>query len=122
MDQPIPAYFTERPFYYGALPIPAPVPFIYDIKHDQIEMGQPGQTTDSMGANKFTPGGIVRGQFDGSGRLEIQSTSDYGYSIAHLLRLWTFSQPAYPIKSVWLDTGNGKPEKVAHEMVSIWDD
>jgi hypothetical protein len=119
MDDQLPAKFHERDnLVYGATPIPAPIPFIYDIKHDVIELGQPGETKDSMGA-RFTPGGIVRGQFDPSGKLSIESTSDFQITISHLMDLWTWSFPQYTLKSIWLDNGDGSPEKVAKKD-NIW--
>lgn len=123
MDDVLPYKFRERPFYYGAQPLPAPVPFIYDIKNDQITVGMPGQTPDNMGAAPhFTPGQIIRGTFNPGGKLEIGSLSNVSVTIAHLLELWRYSQPQHTVRSVWIDVGNGqKPERVASNQESIWE-
>jgi hypothetical protein len=118
MDDPIPWNYIENPlqFAYGAkVPnLPGPVPFIYDIKNDKIDVGVPNESIDTMGA-RYTPGGIVRGVYQPDGKLEIQSNSDYMYSTRHILDLWSWSQPSLYVKSVWLDTGDGgKPERIAH--------
>lgn len=99
--------------------IPAPIPFIFDIKHDKLIMGHPGtQQQDIPG--KFTPGGIVTGKYEPGGKVVITSTSNMPWTANHLMRLWYFTNPHMEIKSLHMEQEGGKNTRLAGQKESVW--
>jgi hypothetical protein len=101
--------------------IPGPIPFIYDIKHDRIYVGHPGEHTDDM-AGDFDPLGIVYGEYRPNGEVEIQTETNMPYTVRHLIQLWYYMHRELPVKNVWLNTGQGR-QKLAgtiHQEFAKW--
>lgn len=93
-----------------------PVPFIYDIKIDQIFVGHPGARHGEIEApagTKFTPGGIVEGEYQPGGKVVIESQSDTPYSIRHVIGLWYYQHPEFEVTGVMMTMPDGKQRKIA---------
>jgi tRNA nucleotidyltransferase (CCA-adding enzyme) len=90
-----------------------PVPFIYDVEDDKLHVGHPGTRTSDI-PGKFTPGGIVEGEYEPGGKVTIRSVTTVPYTIRHLVELWYYTHPEYEVKSVHLEDDSGKSKKLAH--------
>jgi hypothetical protein len=84
-----------------------PVPFVYDVDQDQIVVGQPGQRTSDI-PGKFTPGGIVEGEYQPGGKVVIHSLTNVPYSTRHMLDLWYWSHPHMEITGLELQDAHGQ--------------
>lgn len=118
-DGPIPTWRYHDyffPFQAARFPKPkAPIPFIYDIAEDKLTVGSPTDTVDALAGSHFTPGGLVRGAYEPSGKIVLDSVSDYSFSIRHLLDLFAYSPSTryFPIKSVWITDQTGKENLIS---------
>lgn len=99
--------------------IPGSIPFLYDIQEDQVIVGQPGTRTSDI-PGKFTPGGIVEGEYEPGGQVVIRSLTNMPYSVRHLLELWTFQQPHMEIKSIHMQDDEGKRQKLAAQDIGSY--
>lgn len=90
----------------------APVPFIFDVQDDKVFVGNPGQRTSDI-PGKFTPGGIVEGNYEPGGKVVIRSMTTIPYSVRHLIQLWYYSHPELEVKSVHLQDDEGKDTRLA---------
>lgn len=95
--------------------IPGPIPFIYDIKNDQIVIGQPGGDAASV-PGRFTPGGVIQGTYEPGGKVHIQTDTNMPYTVRHLLDLWYAQQPALEITGVELVNSDGSTQKLARKL------
>lgn len=93
-----------------------PVPFVYDVQQDQIIVGQPGQRTSDI-PGKFTPGGIVEGEYQPGGKVVVHSLTNVPYSTRHMLDLWYWSHPHMEITGLELQDAMGNTTKLAKEDV-----
>jgi tRNA nucleotidyltransferase (CCA-adding enzyme) len=92
--------------------IPGPIPFIYDIKNDQIIVGDPGTQPDQI-QGTFTPGGIVTGTYEPGGKVLINSATNMPFTVRHMLELWYYTQPALEVSSVHMVDQDGGNTKLA---------
>lgn len=84
-----------------------PLPFIYDIKDDTITTGQPGTKVSDI-PGQFTPGGIVDGVYDPSGKCIIHTFTNMPWTANYFLKLWYSKFPTLEVKSLHLrDDGGG---------------
>ncbi len=93
-----------------------PVPFIYDIKLDKIFVGHPGARHGEIEApagTKFTPGGIVEGEYQPGGKVVVESQSDTPYSIRHMVGLWYYQHPEFEVTGIMMTMPDGKQRKIA---------
>lgn len=90
----------------------APLPFIYDVESDKISVGHPGARTSDI-PGKFTPGGIVEGNYEPGGKVVIRSLTSTPYTVRHMIELWYYSQPQLEVKSVHLQDDAGKDTRLA---------
>lgn len=91
----------------------APLPFIYDIQKDNIQLGQPGQRTSDI-PGQFTPGGIVEGVYEPGGKVVFTTLTNMPYSVRHVIDLWYYTHPELSVTSVYLqDQSTGKKQKLA---------
>lgn len=90
----------------------APLPFVYDVDHDRINVGQPGQRTSDI-PGKFTPGGVIEGLYEPGGRVVVTTMTNMPYSVRHMIELWYYSHPEYTVRSVVLQDGAGGETKLA---------
>lgn len=114
------SHFSPTPkFYEAAIPqgrdmVEAPIPFLFDIEHDKIIVGNPGQ--DMGGVGGFTPGGQVVGRYEPGGKIVISSSTNMPFSIYHMIQLWYSSYPHMEVKSVYMEDGQGKSQKMASDQ------
>lgn len=92
--------------------IQGPIPFIYDIQQDRIYVGHPGERHSDI-QGRFTPGGIVEGQYDPKGNVQIRTDTDMPYTIRHMAQLWYALHPELEMKGIYLLSGDQK-----HKMAS----
>jgi len=88
-----------------------PIPFVFDIDRDKIEVGEPGQPTSSLGG--FLPGGVVEGTYEPGGKLILRTETSFPYSVHHLVSLWYYSHPELAVKNVYKMNQDGKQVKLA---------
>jgi tRNA nucleotidyltransferase (CCA-adding enzyme) len=99
--------------------IPASLPFIYDIDSDTINVGNPGQRTSDI-PGRFTPGGIVEGEYEPGGKVTIRTMTNTPYTVRHMLELWYYTNPHLEVKSVSLMDDAGKATKLAAQDVGAY--
>ncbi|MDE2101180.1 MAG: HD domain-containing protein [Patescibacteria group bacterium] len=87
--------------------IPGPIPMIYDIEQDRVYVGHPGERHSDI-VGRFTPGGIVEGQYDPKGNLQIRTDTDMPWTVRHLAELWYYTHPELEIKAIYLMRGEDK--------------
>lgn len=97
--------------------IEQPVPFIYDVDKDQIIVGHAGARTADI-PGKFTPGGIVEGQYEPGGKVIIRSLTSMPYTVRHMVELWYYQQPHMEVTSVHLQDDAGKDTRLASATLS----
>lgn len=93
-----------------------PVPFIYDIELDRIFVGHPGARHGEIEApagTKFTPGGIVEGEYQPGGKVVVESQSDTPYSVRHMVGLWYYQHPEFEVTGILMTMPDGKQRKIA---------
>lgn len=90
----------------------AAVPFIYDVQEDKIHVGHPGARTSDI-PGRFTPGGIVEGNYEPGGKVVIRSLTSIPYTVRHLIELWYYTHPQLEVKSVHLEDDAGKDTRLA---------
>ncbi len=112
-------------FFYGASRLAEkapkdmfsdPVPFIYDIELDRIFVGHPGARHGEIEApagTKFTPGGIVEGEYQPGGKVVVESQSDTPYSVRHMVGLWYWQHPEFEVTGILMTMPDGKQRKIA---------
>ena len=96
--------------------LPAPVPFIYDIHDDEINVGEPGQRTSDI-HGQFTPGGIVEGIYEPGGKVVIRTQTNTPYSVRHVIDLWYYQHPELSVTSMYIQNAEGKMQKLAAENI-----
>lgn len=92
--------------------IDQPIPFIYDVQNDRIAMGHPGSKHSDI-PGKFTPGGIVEGDYLPGGMVHIHTMTNMPYSVRHLIELWYWSLPHMEVTGVELHDNAGNKTKLA---------
>lgn len=102
--------------------IPGPMPFIYDIETDRIFVGHPGERHSDI-QGRFTPGGIIEGQYDPKGSVQIRTDTDMPYTVRHMAELWYAMHPELTIKSIYLMVGEKKfklaSANIAHQVRNL---
>lgn len=123
-DSPTPSEIASN-FSYGASRLAEkspkdmftdPVPFIYDIELDRIFVGHPGARHGEIEApagTKFTPGGIVEGEYQPGGKVVVESQSDTPYSVRHMVGLWYWQHPEFEVTGILMTMPDGKQRKIA---------
>lgn len=92
--------------------IDRPLPFIYDVQEDKIVVGHPGgRHADIPG--KFTPGGIIEGDYLPGGKVHIHTMTNIPYTVRHMLDLWYWSFPHMEVTGVELHDSAGNKTKLA---------
>lgn len=99
--------------------IDEPVPIVFDVRKDTINVGQPGQKVSEI-PGKFTPGGIVEGQYMPGGKLVLRSVTSDPYSVYHLADLWYWSYPHMKLTGIELQDDAGNTTKLAGENVGSY--
>lgn len=95
-----------------------PLPFIYDVQDDKITVGFPGgRHADIPG--KFTPGGIIEGDYNPGGQVTIHTMTNMPYSVRHLIELWYWSYPHLEVTGVELHDNAGNTTKLASARNAI---
>lgn len=89
-----------------------PIPFIYDVQEDKLDFGQPNTRISDI-PGQFTPGGIVEGIYEPSGKVLIRSVTNQPYTVRHLLELWYATNPMLEVRSVFLQDDAGRATKLA---------
>jgi tRNA nucleotidyltransferase (CCA-adding enzyme) len=91
-----------------------PVPFMYDIDEDKIHVGAPGERHSEIKIPmKYSPGGLVQGEYQPGGKVLINTVTSMPYSIRHLIGLWYYQHPEFEVTSVEVTKPDGKTHKVA---------
>jgi tRNA nucleotidyltransferase (CCA-adding enzyme) len=94
----------------------APIPFVYDVEKDEIEVGHPGQKTADV-QGEFTPGGIVEGYYEPGGKMVITTKTSIPYTNYHMVQLWYWSHPTLEVTGVDYENTGQKKVKLASEDV-----
>lgn len=95
------------------------IPFIYDVQNDQIAVGVPGSRHSDI-PGKFTPGGIVEGEYLPGGKVHIHSMTNMPYSVRHLIELWYYSLPHMEVTNVELHDAAGNQTKLAAANTDVY--
>lgn len=94
--------------------IASPVPFIYDVQEDRVDVGNPGERhSDVEGRVKFTPGGIVEGTYEPGGKILLRNRTTMPYTIRHLADLWYWTHPHMEITGIERELDDGTTQKLA---------
>lgn len=93
-----------------------PIPVIWDVRKDHIEIGQPGQRVSDI-PGKFTPGGIVEGEYMPGGKLVLRSMTTDPLSVYHLAELWYWSLPHMELTGIEMEDDTGNTTKLAAQNV-----
>lgn len=121
-DQPLPADYNTLPaqdqtiMRQAAEIIPGPIPFVFDVPTDRIYIGNPGERVSDVQARligKFTPGGIVEGEYLPDGKLQILTDTDIPYSKRHMILVWQHMVPDLEVKNIIKVKMDGKKRKLA---------
>ena len=94
-----------------------PLPFIYDVQEDKITVGFPGGRHSDI-PGKFTPGGIIEGDYLPGGAVHIHTMTNMPYSVRHLIELWYWSYPHLEVTGVELHDNAGNKTKLASTRLS----
>jgi tRNA nucleotidyltransferase (CCA-adding enzyme) len=97
--------------------IDAPLPFIFDIDADKIFVGHPGTRTSDI-PGKFTPGGIVEGEYAPGGKVTITTETNMPWTARHMLDLWKWSVPHMDVTSLELMDATGNKTKLASQRTA----
>ena len=92
------------------------IPVIFDIRKDELHAGHPGQKTSEI-PGKFTPGGIVEGEYQPGGKLILRSVTSDPYSVYHLADLWYWSFPHMELTGIDMQDDAGNTTKLAAQDV-----
>lgn len=92
--------------------VEGPIPFIYDIQEDTIDLGQPNTRTSDI-PGQFTPGGIIEGMYEPGGKVYIKSDTNMPYTMRHMLELWYHKNPMLEVKNVVKRNDSGGETKLA---------
>jgi tRNA nucleotidyltransferase (CCA-adding enzyme) len=95
-----------------------PIPFIFDVDKDSIQVGQPGGSPHHI-MGEFTPGGIVQGFYEPGGVVVITNQTDYPWTVRHLVDLWYWSYPMMRVTDVQYEDPQGKRQKLAMTKTSV---
>lgn len=93
-----------------------PIPFIYDINEDTINVGHPGQRTSDI-PGQFTPGGIVEGNYEPGGKAVIRTMTNIPYSVKHIIELWYYQHPELSVTGLELQDDKGGRTKLAADDI-----
>lgn len=94
--------------------IASPVPFIFDVQEDRIDVGQPGERhSDVEGRVRFTPGGIIEGTYEPGGKVILRNRTTMPYTVRHLIDLWYWTHPHMEVTSVEREMDDGSTTKLA---------
>lgn len=93
-----------------------PVPFVYDVEHGTIHVGQPGEHTHNVYAPHALPGRIVEGEYQPGGKILIRTDTTIPYSIRYMLKVWTWTHPEFEITGVERLMPDGTARKVAAQI------
>ncbi len=94
------------------------IPFIYDVQEDKITVGYPGGRHSDI-PGKFTPGGIIEGDYLPGGNVHIHTMTNMPYSVRHLVELWYWSYPHMEVTAVELHDSAGNTTKLASSSSAI---
>jgi hypothetical protein len=95
-----------------------PIPFIFDVDKDSIQVGQAGGSPHHI-MGDFTPGGIVQGFYEPGGVVVITNQTDYPWTVRHLVDLWYWSHPMMRVTDVQYEDPQGKRQKLAMTKTSV---
>jgi tRNA nucleotidyltransferase (CCA-adding enzyme) len=91
--------------------IDKPIPFIFDVEKDEIQLGTPGSSHGNI-FGQFTPGGILEGMYEPGGVITITNQTDYPWTTRHLVDLWYWSLPHMRVKDVQYKDPMGQTQKL----------
>lgn len=95
-----------------------PIPFIFDVDKDTIQVGQPGQNQNSI-MGEFTAGGIVQGVYEPGGTITITNQTDYPWTVRHLVDLWYWSYPMMRVTDVQYEDPMGQKQKLTKTAAAV---
>jgi tRNA nucleotidyltransferase (CCA-adding enzyme) len=95
-----------------------PIPFIFDVDKDTIQVGQPGANTHSL-MGDFTAGGIVEGVYEPGGVITITNQTDYPWTVRHLVDLWYWSYPHMRVTDVQYKDRMGEIQKLTKTSANV---
>lgn len=92
----------------------ASIPFVYDVQEDNLAIGHPGQRTSDI-PGKFTPGGIIEGEYTPGGKLVIHTVTNYPWTARHIFDIWYWSPTTRHIEitGIEIQDAEGKSTKLA---------
>lgn len=95
-----------------------PIPFVYDVDKDQIQVGQPGQNQHNV-MGDFTVGGIVQGFYEPGGVITVTNQTDYPWTVRHLVDLWYWSYPQMRVTDVQYEDPMGNKQKLTKTAANV---
>lgn len=101
-----------------------PIPFIFDLDKDTIQVGQPGQNPHSIivpptPGKENEPSPIVQGAYEPGGVITITDRGSGGFSVRHLVDLWYWSYPSMRVTDVQYTDPMGQTQKLTKTAQNV---